>query len=134
MTRRDLDEKSFRSLLRQALVAACAAVETFSADRVMERYSEATKGHPVPHRLLSLPITVGDWLEIERRYERRKWGLREVGEFEVRQQASPAPPGIGKLFAMVGERDLWKRITSVGEPRVVHQPGRWTELSSDETG
>ncbi|HUJ80656.1 MAG TPA: hypothetical protein VLW83_02170 [Candidatus Acidoferrales bacterium] len=36
-----LDDVGLRPLLRQALVAGCAAVETFCADRIMERYSEA---------------------------------------------------------------------------------------------
>ncbi len=71
MTRQDLNEKSLRPLLRQAVVAACAAVETFSADRVMERYGAAINASPVPNRLLSLPMTVGHWLEIEGRYKRR---------------------------------------------------------------
>lgn len=41
-----LDDAGLRPLLRQALVAACAAVETFRADRVMEtlqhRYESQT--------------------------------------------------------------------------------------------
>lgn len=105
-----LTDENLRPLLRQALVAACAAVETFVADRVMELMSDALKATPVPPRLLELSMTVDAYLDIERRYERRAWGLRQIIEDEVRRRASPAPAQIGVLFALVDQRSLWKRV------------------------
>jgi len=105
-----LTDESLRPLLRQAVVAACAAVETFVADRVMELMSDALKATPVPPRLLELSMTVDEYLDIERRYERRAWGLRQIIESEVRRRASPAPSQIGVLFALVDQRLLWKRV------------------------
>ncbi|MGH2451432.1 MAG: HEPN domain-containing protein [Candidatus Limnocylindria bacterium] len=110
VNRDSLSEQSLRPLLRQALVAACAAVETFVGDRVMERLRGALDSEPRPTRLLDLPMTVEDWLWIEESYERRRWGLREVVEAEVRKRASPAPSQIGVVFGIVGERGLWKRV------------------------
>lgn len=108
--REKLQEPNLRPLLRQALVAACAAIETFCADRVMERYSAAISSIPPPGGLLELSMTVGDYLAIEEKYEKRGWGLRQVVELEVRMRASPAPAQIGQLFSLVGERKLMTRV------------------------
>jgi len=108
--RASISEPNLRPLLRQALVAACAAVETFVGDRVMERLRSALDSDPRPTRLLDLPMTVGDWLRIDETYERRRWGLREIIDIEVRRLASPAPGQIGITFGIVGEKGLWKRI------------------------
>jgi hypothetical protein len=105
-----VSETSLRPLLRQALVAACAAVETFVGDRIMERLRGALDLDPRPARLLALPMTVDDWLWIEESYERRRWGLREVIEVEVRRLASPAPSQIGIAFGIVGDKNLWKQV------------------------
>ena len=109
-SRDSVSEPRLRPLLRQALVAACAAVETFVGDRVMERLRDAFDSDPRPTRLLDLPMSVGDWLRIDETYERKRWGLREVVELEVRRLASPAPSQIGQVFGIVGEKTLWKRV------------------------
>jgi RiboL-PSP-HEPN len=105
-----LNDVGLRPLLRQALVAGCAAVETFCADRVMERYSAAIKQSPPPSRLLELSLTVDQYLTIQQTYQKTGWGLRQVIELEVRQRASPAPSQIGQLFALVGEKALLARV------------------------
>lgn len=110
VNREAVSEPNLRPLLRQSLVAACAAVETFVGDRVMERLRGALDSDPRPTRLLDLPMTVGDWLWIEDSYERRRWGLREVIDLEVRRLASPSPSQIGLTFGIVGEKSLWKRV------------------------
>jgi RiboL-PSP-HEPN len=103
-------EKALRPLLRQALVAGCAALETFVGDRVMELYGAALDSKDRPKRLLELPMTVRNWLWIDETYERKRWGLREVVEREVRQIASPAPAQIGEAFGIVGQKNLLKRV------------------------
>jgi hypothetical protein len=110
LSRDTFDERALRPLLRQALVAACAALETFVADRVMELYREALDSNERPSRLLALPMTVEDWLWIDETYQRKRWGLREVVELEVRQRASPAPVQIGEAFGIVGQKKLWRRV------------------------
>lgn len=110
ISRDTFSEPALRPLLRQALVAACAAVETFVADRVMERFTQALDSDSPPERLRALPMTVGDWLDIEG-YERRKWGLRKVVGAEVRRRMTSASPSqIGIAFSLVGEKDLWRRV------------------------
>jgi hypothetical protein len=108
--RASLSSDRLAPLLRQAVVAATAAVETFVADRVMELYAEALKLDPPPPRLQALPLTVGDWMRIEDSYQRRGWGLRHAVELKVRQLASPNPRVINELFAMVGHKDVMRRV------------------------
>jgi len=110
LTREHFQEAALGPLLRQALVAACAALETFVGDRVMERLRGALDEEERPGRLLALPMTVGDWLYIDETYQRRRWGLREIVEIEVRQIASPDPAQIGKALGIVGEKSIWRRI------------------------
>lgn len=110
LTRHAFDEASLRPLLRQALVAGSAALETFVGDRVMELYRAALDSEDRPKRLLELPMTVDDWLWIDENYTRKRWGLREVVEWEVRRIASPAPGQIGIAFGIVGEKKLWQRV------------------------
>jgi hypothetical protein len=76
----------------------------------MELYSIAVKWSPQPPRLLGLTMTVEDYLFIDKKYQRRGWGLREVVELEVRKHASPAPSQIGELFGIVGEKNLMNRV------------------------
>ncbi len=76
----------------------------------MERLTQALESDAPPERLLSLPMTVGDWLQIEG-YERRKVGLRKVVEVEVRRRVASASPGqIGIAFSHIGVKDLWKQV------------------------
>jgi hypothetical protein len=110
LNRDALSDAGMRPLLRQALVAACAAVETFVGDRVMERLRSALDADPRPTRLLDVRMTVRDWLHIDETYERRRWGLREVVELEVRRVSSPSPSQIGLAFGIVGEKKLFARI------------------------
>ncbi|MDF9717345.1 hypothetical protein [Nocardioides sp. ChNu-99] len=93
-----------RPLLRQALVAACAATETYLADAVLAKArSMTTSEQAAGPRLAQLPMTVGDWLYIEQHYERRRWGLNErILAKHIREEASTAPNQVGKLLALVG--------------------------------
>lgn len=107
--RTSLNDDALKPLLRQAIVAACAAVETFVADRAVEHLGPVLRGSEKPPRLLGLNMTVADWLRIESQYRRRKWGLRQIIELEIREKASPTPTVIGEIFSMVGIRDVLKR-------------------------
>lgn len=99
-----------RPLLRQAIVAGCAATETYLADKVMTRIgSLVTSADAATPRMRGLPMEVADWLHIEDRYQRRRRGLRErVIRPYVRQQASTAPSKVGALLSLVGI-ESWAR-------------------------
>jgi hypothetical protein len=107
-----------RPLLRQALVAACAAVETYLGDKVMQQVgpllrSEAT----LTPRLRDLQLGLDAWMQIEHRYQRKRWGLRElVVEPYVRENCSTAPNKVGIMLSLVGLDD-WSRKVD-GQRRV----------------
>lgn len=99
-------------LLRQSVVAACAALETYVADAVCARIGVPIRAKgDLPPRLAGIQLTVGDWKLIEDTYQRRRRGLREkvlVGA--IRQGASTAPSQIGVLLSMLGITGWTKKV------------------------
>jgi hypothetical protein len=54
-----------------------------------------------------VPLTVGDWLDIETGYERRRLGPRERAMVRhINELASTAPNKMGELLSLVGV-DNW---------------------------
>jgi hypothetical protein len=122
MGREQFDDR--RPLLRQAVVAACAALETYVADKVMEFVGQALRANQLPRRLREVTLTVGRWVDIENEYKRRGWGIRGVVEETIREMSSTAPSNIGKALACIGVQDWAKKVdvarnvaegTTVGE-------------------
>ena len=100
-------------LLRQSLVAACAALETYVADKAMEFVGPILKSDDIPPRMKEINLTVGQWLEIERRYTRRKWGIRPIiGEY-LRQTSSTASNKIGIVLSNIGVNNWSKKVDKV---------------------
>ena len=112
LAREDLEDR--RPLLRQALVAGCAATETYLADKVMTKVGQLARSSSVSTRRLDeVPLDVKRWLSIEEGYKIRRRGLRElVIEPYVRERASTSPNKIGELMGLVGVRDWHKRVDS----------------------
>lgn len=94
--------KDLRPLIRPVLVAACAAFETFLADRVMECIPGVLETEDLPKRFRAIPLTVGDWRNIEREFQRRQWGIRRVIESYIRESSSTAPNKVGETLSIVG--------------------------------
>lgn len=91
-------------LLRQAVVAGCAATETFLSDLVMDHISDVTAApNNLPSKLADTPMTVGQWLQIDRDYKYPRRGLHErVLRDYVSRYASTSPRRMGDLMAMLG--------------------------------
>lgn len=90
-------------MLRQALVAGCAATETFVADRVIAEVRELIRtGAELPTRLLAIPMDVGTWQAVES-YKYRRRGITEqaIAPF-LREHVSTAPSKIGEVLAIAG--------------------------------
>jgi hypothetical protein len=101
-----------RPLLRQALVAACAAFETYLADKAMSLVGPLLRTErTLTPRLGGLRLTLADWMRIERRYEKKRWGLREfVVEPAVREMASTAPSQVGAVLSLLGVDDWTRKV------------------------
>lgn len=111
LSRDNMSEDSLQPLLRQAVVAASAAVETYVADRVMELAGPALRAGTRPARLDDLTLTFGDWFAIGARYPKKKvWGIRLLLEEHVRREASPAASSVGQMFSIVGHDKVLAKV------------------------
>jgi hypothetical protein len=110
LTRYDFNDS--RPLLRQALVAACAAFETYLSDKAMSCVGPLLKSEStLTRRLRELPLTLADWMKIDSGYERKRWGLREhVVEPAVREMSSTSPSQVGTLLSLLGVEQWSKKV------------------------
>lgn len=97
-------------LLRQAIVAGCAATETFLADRVIERARRIVRANGDLGRLTKIPMSVGDWGEVESYHYRRRGITECVIAPWVRERASTAPNIVGELLALVGVDEPHRKL------------------------
>jgi hypothetical protein len=98
-------------LLRQALVAGCAAFETYMADEVMARIGPYVSSGQLTDRMRKIPMDLGTWMDIDQRYKHKKRGLRaNVIEPYVTDTASTAPNKVGELLALLGVNDWSRKI------------------------
>lgn len=100
LVRSDLQNRA--PLLRQAVVAGCAATETYLSDRVIERARKLVTANGELGRLGKIPMSVGQWDAVEA-YQYRRRGITEcVIAPWVRERSSTAPNIVGELLALVG--------------------------------
>jgi hypothetical protein len=109
-TREHFDEARLRPLLRQAVVAIAAAVESYVAEKAKSYVPAAYKQGERPRRLLDISLTMEDILDIERKYERRVFGHYALVWEHIDRLASANPDPIGKAFSVVGKTGIWKKV------------------------
>ena len=88
-----------RPLLRQAWVAACAALETYVADIVVEYVGYALRSNNPPQRLLDISLTMGQWLQGGKS---SGWIQRDIVVEHLRHESSTAHNKIGLVLSTVG--------------------------------
>lgn len=114
MTRDRLQDRTV--LLRHAVVAACAATETYFADKVLEVVrpmlrTDKTASGDLPPRLRGITLSIGDLVDIDHRYTYRRRGLTEtiIGPF-IQERASVDPGALGEVLALAGHKGVFKAI------------------------
>ena len=110
-----------RPLLRSSLVAACAALETYVADRAIQfvgpLITKRTK-QPLPQRLRDIRLTVGEWADIEGQYARTPGrGVRLLVDEHIRELTSTAPNQIGRVLSTIGVKDWSKLVDGARKAR-----------------
>lgn len=96
-------------LLRAVVVSACAALETYVADKGCEQVGRALTARELPSKLRTIPVTMGDWLEVMGQYQRPIWGVRAEVESWITQTASTAPNKIADVLGAVGLSKDWSK-------------------------
>lgn len=102
-------------LYRQAVVASCAALETYVVDAVLARIGPVVRRRgALPSRLGELSLTVADWKRINDDYQYTRRGLREhVLAPRVREIVSTSPRQVGLVLSMIDVSDWSKRVDGV---------------------
>ncbi len=101
-----------RPLLRQAIVAACAAFETYLGDKAMASVGALVHStETMTARLKRVALTLEDFVEIQERYERTGWGVRQlVVEPYVRDAAIPLQTRSENCSSAIGVENWVKRV------------------------
>ena len=110
-----------RPLLRSSLVAACAELETYVADRAIEFVGPLITNRTkrlLPQRLRDIRLTVGEWADIEAEHPRRRGrGVRLLVDEHIRELSSTAPNQIGKVLSAIGVSDWAKLVDGARKVR-----------------
>lgn len=114
MSRDRLQDRT--ALLRHAVVAACAATETYFADKLIALVrpmlrTANTATNPLPRALRELPLTLGDLVDLDHNYQRTRHGLSEkILVPHIQRQSSVEPDGLVKVLALAGQAKLFTAI------------------------
>ena len=95
LRRHDFDEVSLRPMLRQAVVAIAAAVESYAAEKACRFVRAALQSSSRPARMNAIALTFGDAMEIERTYRRRGWGWRRHVEKWIERETARVQTRLG---------------------------------------
>lgn len=99
-----------RPFLRQALMAAAAAAETYIYDRAMERVGGLIASLEPPKRLLDIPTDVRKVLKVLD-YTKAGWGIRVLMlEPYIKEHASTAPSQVGEMLSLMGVSEGLKKV------------------------
>lgn len=108
VSRSSFTEAELRPLLRQAIVATAAAVESYVSEKARTYIAAALRNRPA--RLKDVSLSLDDVIAIESRYTRRRWGHRAILEGYIDAEASADPGQIGKVFSTVGVKGFWSKV------------------------
>ncbi len=123
------------ALLRHAIVAACAATETYFADRIIELVRPQLRAHrtrngALPPRLRSIQLTVGEAIELDHQYKNRRGLTERVVAPYIRERASVDPGALGEALSVAGHKGVFARIDAALEWPKGRCEKRMTEVAN----
>ena len=111
VTRSDFGAKQLEFLLRQAVVAACSAMDCYFLEKVEEHiwtvYSK--KGAESPPDLLRLRIRMEDYLKAEG-YTRKGWAIKAGMMNSIQYSSFQSPDAIKDRLQLLGVKDFWSDV------------------------
>ena len=126
LQRTHFDETELRPLLRQAIVATATAIESFVVASAQQLMATAFLS-PTKH-LKEVQVTLGDVLEVEARYTRRRWGHKELLAEHIERQTSANPYRVADTLRIVGINDLWNQVDRMRKVKQGTSANQLTEL------
>jgi len=104
-------EHNLASLLRQAVVAACSALDAYFNDKFRENVMTVllTKKRYAPKELRNLVMTFDDYLSLE------SWAdpnqrLQQILEKNLERRTLSNSNGITEIAGILGIKDFWERV------------------------
>lgn len=111
VSRTYFDSKELEFLLRQAVVAACSAMDCYFFEKIEEKIWTvfSKKEAKSPAELLRVPITMADYLEAQK-YKRKGWALKPAMLSSVRFGSFQSPDSIKEKLQLLGVKDFWPQV------------------------
>lgn len=121
-----LDEmKNADPLYRQAIVAGCAALESYVADIMIQHLDFALGLKEPSSKLTGMPITLREWHEIDSKYVQGIRGVKKIIRENIKKSAGPSSASVGYIMSMMqltgwstkvdNERKLTNGVTTVAQ-------------------
>jgi len=104
-------EHNLASLLRQAVVAACSALDAYFNDKFRENVMAVllTKKRYAPKELRDLAMTFDDYLSLESWADPRQ-RLQQILEKNLERKTLSNANGITEMTAILGIKDFWEQV------------------------
>ncbi len=124
------DSRQLEFLLRQAVVAACSAMDCYFLEKVEENIWAvfAKKGAESPVELLRLRITMGDYLQAQS-YTRKGWALKRAMMNSTRFASFQSPDAIAERLQLLGVKSFWNDVAREVSMRPGKLKGQMKELT-----
>lgn len=104
-------EHNLASLLRQAVVAACSALDAYFNDKFRENVMTVllTKKRYAPKELRNLVMTFDDYLSLES-WADSEQRLRQILEKNLERKTLSNANGITEITEILGIKDFWNQV------------------------
>ena len=104
-------EHNLASLLRQAVVAACSAIDAYFNDKFRENVMTVllTKKRYAPKALRDLVMTFDDYLSLESWADSHQ-RLQQILEKNLERKTLSNANGITEMTAILGIKDFWQQV------------------------
>lgn len=105
--------KNADPLYRQAIVAGCAAIESYVADIMIQHLDFALGLKEPSSKLTGMPITLREWHEIDAKYVQGIRGVKKIIRENIKKSAGPSSASVGYIMSMMQLTGWSKKVDQV---------------------